>query len=135
MTSPDSGTIELRRARRGQDLWTAIEAAQYARIVEHDTPQSEAEAERLRDLVGFFSDCAEAWEEKSAADQTVALERLGSHLASLEEDGLFAYWGVVERRFETSEGEPVALPVAILAVLRDGRPAVTVDLPPAIRTE
>jgi hypothetical protein len=41
----------------------------------------------------------------------------------------------VERRFETSEGAPVALPVAILAVLRDGRPAVTVALPQATHTD
>jgi len=132
MTLPHSETIELQRAERGHDLWAAVEAAQYARIVDHEAPRTKAEAERMQDLIEVFSDCAEAWERKSVADQTVALERLGTRLAGLDEFGLCAYWTVVERRFETAEGETVALPVAVLAILRDGRPAVTLELPHAV---
>jgi hypothetical protein len=132
MAPPKSDTIALQRADSGYDLWAAIEAAQYARLVEHDEPRTAMEAERLRDLVGFFSDCAEGWEGKSAADQGVALEQLGIRLTELGNLGLRAYWAVAERPFETAEGEEIALPVAILAVLRADHSAVTVELPPAI---
>lgn len=132
MAPPKSDTIALQRANSGYDLWAAIEAAQYARLVEHDEPRTAMEAKRLGNLIGVFSDCAEGWEGKSAADQSVALEQLGTRLAELGTLGLHAYWAVAERPFETADGERIALPVAILAVLRADRSSVTVELPPVI---
>lgn len=135
MAAPHSETIALQRAENGHDLWAAIEAAQFARIVEHDAPRGEIEAERTAALVEFFSDCAEAWEEKSAAEQTAALERLGRHLAALEDAGLFAHWAVIERAFDTAEGETVVLPVAVLAIARDAGPELSLAVPKPVGTD
>ena len=135
MAEPHSETIALRRAESGHDLWAAIEAAQFARIVEHDVPRSEIEAERMGALIEVFTECAEAWEEKSAAEQTAALERLGRHLAALEDAGLFAHWAVIERAFDTAEGETAVLPVAVLAVARDAGPELSLEVPKAVGTD
>ncbi len=125
-------TLELHRADSGHDLWAAVEAAQYARVVEHDEPRTDLEAARMRDLIGFFSDCSEEWEGKSASDQTVALEQLGTRLAALEELELSVYWAVTQRGFDTAAGQPVELPVAVLTIARQAQPSITLHLPPTM---
>lgn len=134
MAEPRSETIELRRAASGHDLWSAVEAAQYARLVEHDEPRTDAEAARMRDLLGLFSECAEQWEGKSASDQTLALEQLGSRLTALERLNVSVYWAVIDRKVLTAEGDPVDLPVAVLAIARSVQPSITRDLPGTMTT-
>ncbi len=129
MAQSRSGKLELRRADSGQDLWSAVEAAQYGRVVGHDTPGNDAEADCMQDLLGFFADCSEQWGGKSTVDQTLALQQLGSRLAALEELELHVYWAVVRGRFDTAEGQQVELPVAVLTIARNGQPTLTVDLP------
>lgn len=129
MAQPGSDTLELRRADSGQDLWAAVEAAQYARLVDHDEPRGEAEVGPIRDFVAFFADCAEEWEQKSTADQTVALQQLGARVAALEERALFVYWAVIEGRFDTEAGETVELPLAVVTISRDGGSSIAIALP------
>lgn len=134
MAQSRSETLELYRADCGQDLWAAVEAAQYARLVEHDAPRTDVEAAQMQDLIGFFSDCSEQWERKSISDQAVALERLGNRVTALEGLELFVYWAVIEGRFNTPEGELVDLPLAVLTIARDRQPSITVNLPGAMNT-
>lgn len=129
MAQSRTRTFELRRADGGPDLWVAVEAAQYARVVDHVAPRTDAEAARMQDLIGFFLECSEAWDGKTAADQTLALERLGTRLAALAELQLFVYWAVVQGKCRTAQGKPVELPMAILTIARDGRPTISVRLP------
>lgn len=129
MTGIPEQTLELRRALTGQDLWAAIEAAQYARLIDHDVPATAIEARWIEDLISLFSDSAEAWEDKSPADQAFVLERLGSHIDTLRELELSVYSTVTGGTFEAEDGEPVQLPLAILTITRDTALSVTIDLP------
>jgi hypothetical protein len=132
MTQPSSDAIELRRAQRGPDLWAAIEAAQYARLVDYDAPRTDEEAARMADLIGLFSECSEEWESRNTSDQKLVLEQLDVRLSALGELGLFVYSGIAQRRLKTAEGAPVELPVAVLVIRRDDRPTVAIGLPAAI---
>jgi hypothetical protein len=129
MTPTNSETIELCRADSGHDLWAAIEAAQYARLIDYDEPRTDEEASRMSDLIGLFAECAEQWERQDTSGQQLALEQLGIRLAALGEVGLFVYSTITQRRVETDEGGPVELPVAVLLVRREDRPAIAVELP------
>lgn len=122
-------TLDLHRAVNGHDLWTAIEAAQYARLIDHDRPETRIEASWIEDTISLFSDSAEEWEDKSASDQAFVLERLGGLLDTLRELGLSAYWAVTRGRIAAEDGAAVQLPVAILTIARDDGPTVTIDLP------
>jgi len=132
MTQPNPDAIELRRAQRGSDLWAAVEAAQYARVIDYDEPRSGEEASRMTDLVVLFSECAEQWESRDMSGQKLALEQLDVCLAALGEVALFAYSGIVQRRLTTAEGGPVELPVAVLVIRRDDRPTIAIALPAAM---
>lgn len=131
MTESHGPTLELQRARNGHDLWAAVEAAQYARLIDHDEPRSEDEATRINELIAYFSDCAEEWEEKSTSDQTVVLERFGNHLDALEQMELHVYWAVTQGRFDSEEGGQVDLPVGVLIVAREDEDGLAVNLPDA----
>jgi hypothetical protein len=127
-----SPTLELRRAESGHDLWVAIEASQYARLIDYDKPRTDLEAAWMKDLIDLFTECSEHWERRSALDQKVALEQLGNRLTALGEVGLFVYSGITQRRFDTDEAEPIDLPVAVLIIRRDDQPTFTVKLPGAM---
>jgi len=129
MARSHTQTVELRRADSGPDLWVAVEAAQFARVVDHAAARTDAEAARMQDLIGLFLECSEAWDGKTAADQTLALAQLGFRLSALAELELFTYWAVIQARCKTARGEPVELPMAILTIARDGQPSITVRLP------
>lgn len=124
-------TLDLHRADSGHDLWPAVEAAQYARLIEHDDPLTDVEAARMRDLIDFFSTCAEQWEGKPTADQAVALEQLELRVTALKALDLSVYWAVMQGRFATAEGDPVDLPVAVLSIAHGGAPSIAVCLPTA----
>lgn len=129
MTDLQSTTLELSRALSGQDLWAAIEAAQYARLIDHDVPATDIEARWIEDLIRLFSDSAEEWEDLSSSDQALVLERLGSHVEVLREFDLAVYTTVTRGSFEAEDGETVQLPLAVLTITRDDGPSVTIGLP------
>jgi hypothetical protein len=135
MAESRSEPIELRRADSGYDLWPAVEAAQYARLVEHVEPHNGNEAGRIEEFVDCFSDCSERWEERSSPDQAIALEQLSHRVVALEELGLSVYWAVMERSFDTADGGRVDMPIAVLAISRDDRPSIVAELPTAVTVE
>ncbi len=135
MTSPRTETVTLQRADSGPDLWTAVEAAQYARLIEHDPPDSAAEAEGMAALIGLFAECSEAWERQTASDQALALERFGSGIEALRKQGLFVHWGVTGRCVQDDQGDSVELPVAVLTITRRADPAIAAEVPAALEAE
>lgn len=135
MTPSSSETIELLRAESGHDLWAAIEAAQYARLIDYDEPQSDEETSRMAELIGLFADCSEQWEQQDTAGQKLSLEQLGVRVAALAEVGLFVYSGIAQRLVSTDEGDQVELPVAVLIVRRDDYQVIAVTLPATMDTE
>lgn len=124
--------MELRRADSGPDLWPAVEAAQYARLVKHEPPATDAEAASIQAVVDLFAACAEQWERQSAADQAITLEQLDGQMAALRALGLYVHWAVTKRRFDSAEGAPVDLPVAVVTVTHRDEPTITAALPDAI---
>lgn len=132
MVGAELETIELQRADSGQDLWTAVEGAQYARLIRPDDPRTQSEAERMQDLIDLFSGCAEDWEQRSPADQAVALEQLGYRLSTLEELALFVHWGAIRGRVTSAEGNLVEVPIVILTISRSGGATIEIELPETI---
>jgi hypothetical protein len=121
--------IELRLARTGTDLWSAVEAAQYARFIHHDEPESEADARAILRFVEAFSACTEAWERTPLESKAGALAGLGAQLEALGRHGLFVHWATVERNLAPQGRAPLTMPVAILAVTGTSLPTVTAKVP------
>ena len=129
--SPESEfeRVELRLARAGGDLWPALEAAQYARVINHDEPANEEERQSLEAFLSSFSSYIEAWEQTAAEDQAAALKTLDHWLGQLRQAGLFVHWGAIACAMMGSGGEPSVLPMAILNVGRDSSEQATLRIP------
>ncbi len=125
-------TVQLQFAERGTDLWSAVEAAQYARFIHHDEPDSEADARAIVRFVEAFSACTETWEATPPESKAGALAGLGAELEALGRRGLFVHWATVERDLAPQSHAPVAMPVAILAVTGTRLPTLTAKLPQRI---
>ena len=125
--------VELTRATRGTDLFSVIEAAQYARVVEHEESEAGPDAAAADAFLARFTDCAEAWESKTPAEQAASLVRLGEDLEALARVGLFVYWAAPERDFVRDAGEPHCMPLAIIKVTRQSDGPVTLRLPSVVR--
>ena len=119
----------LQRAESGQDLWAAVEGAQYARMIKTDEPGDDAEASRMQALIDLFSDCAERWEEMSPADHSLALEQIGRRLAELAEIRLHVHWGVVPGHVQSGSGDLVEVPIVVLSIAGDDSPQIEIALP------
>ena len=81
--------VELTRASRGLDLFSVIEAAQFARALDHEESLAGPEAETLEAFFDRVQEYAETWDRKSAVEQTASLSRLGRHLDELARLELF----------------------------------------------
>ena len=132
MAEADSETVELERAERGSDLYAAVEAAQYARLVDHEALADRGEAQAVEAFVGFFYECSETWEERAAMDQSAALLRFDALLDELRHFGLCVYVAVPQRAFIGPDGESRELPLAVLRVARHEAAPVTARIPAAM---
>lgn len=135
MSEPNADLVELSRAERGADLYAPIEAGQYARVVDHETPASDAEAAAIEAFLATYLECCETWEDKPAMAQSTALVRLDSHVETLAEHGLRVYAATVERTIKDAAGQAHRLPVALVKVARAERGPVTVGLPEVLAVE
>jgi hypothetical protein len=124
-----SEAVELVRARRGSDLWSAIEAAQSSRVVVHDEPTDPAEEEAMMRLASALDRAVEAWEHEALQNKAPLLGLIDDSLAALAPHGLSLYWGCVERRIVFSGGGDVPMRVAVLAVSRSSAPTRRVEMP------
>lgn len=108
--------IELARVGNGVDLWPAIEAAQYAHVLDHDEPRSEPEREAIVAFGESFVRWVEEWEQRPREVQSSILDDLGRHLTTLSDRGLALYGTTIEREVETEAGQRVRLPIALLKI-------------------
>ena len=125
-------TVELRLALKGTELWPAVEAAQFARVVVHDEPVNEVETRAVHDFVEAFSAVTESWERTPIENRGAFLEILGDHVKTLDGLGLFVHWGCVERRLAAPGSDGVRVTLAIISVDRLRLSTVTVALPEAL---
>ena len=117
------------RADRGADLWTAVEAAQFAHVVERDDSEGVSEAESADAFLNLFFELADDWDEADSNDQATALAQLDTRLRGLAKRELFVHVAVVQREFAISGDEVASLPIAILKVGRAAFPSITIQLP------
>ena len=131
----DYALITAQRADRGADLWTAVEAAQFAHVVERDDSEDDGETETAESVLNLFFELAEDWDEANSNDQATALAQLDTRLRGLAKCELFVHVAVVQREFEISSGEIASLPIAVLKVGRAAFPSITIHLPELIDAE
>jgi hypothetical protein len=124
--------VTLHLAESGKDLVAAIEAAQFARLIDRDEPEGPTEAAALGAFVGLFSAAAESWDDLAAVERAGLLARLSEELDRLERDGLFVYCGRVALAVARAEREALQLPLAILAIRRTDEPTIEVSIPRAL---
>jgi len=122
-------TVELHLAETGSELGPAIEAAQYARVIQPAEADGPAEERAMAGFVEAFSDAAEAWEGLSAPERATRLTALSVELDALERCGLFVHWGTATRRLAAPGQDAVTLPVAIVTISRTGGPTARILLP------
>lgn len=124
--------VELRLAETGTDLWAAVEAAQYARAVTFDEPESEAQTAAMTRFLHALASFAESWDEVPMHAKAPALDSLARHLGELRRAGIFVHCGTIERDFAAPGGAPQTLPIAVLHLGHMRSPALTVMLPPSL---
>jgi len=125
----DYETVELRLAETGTELWAVLEAAQYARIIQHEEPETTAEAQAISRFVEAFASLAESWQELPAAERGGALTGLSAQIEALQRLGLHVHCATSERDFAPRAQQPVRLPLAILTVSRSSLPTTRIALP------
>ena len=125
-------SVTLHLAESGRDLVAAIEAAQFARLIDSDEAEGPTEAAAVGAFVELFSAAAESWDDLAALERAGLLARLSEHLDRLESDGLFVYWGRVALAVARAEREALQLPLAILSIGRSGEPTIDVAIPGAL---
>jgi hypothetical protein len=126
---PPSQRITTRRAAQGRDLWIAIEAAQYARVIFCEEPRTDAERDVQTAFVDTLTRHLEAWAETPPLGQATALEAVNQRLADLDRLGFRVHWGVAERHVDDADALEETMPLAVLIVDRDDSAELTVDLP------
>ena len=129
MPASAQDTVELRLASKGTELWPAVEAAQFARVVVHDEPGNEEERRAIAAFVDTLSEFTEAWERTPAENRSAFLNVLGDHVNTLEDLGLFVHWGCIERTLAAPGLDGARVPLAIISIDRERRSTVTVALP------
>ncbi|HEX5794687.1 MAG TPA: hypothetical protein VFY19_02515 [Geminicoccaceae bacterium] len=125
-------TVELQLAESGRDLVAAIEAAQFARVIDRAEASGAAEAAAVEGFAELFAAAAESWEDLAAADRTRLLARLGDQLERLEDDGWFVHSGRVALAVARAEREALQLPLAVVTIGRSGAPTRRVAIPAAL---
>lgn len=128
-------TVELRLAEAGSDLMAAIEAAQYARVVDHEDAGTPDESVAIDRFLETFADAAEKWEDLGAGERRALLAGLGDLLEELETLGWYVHWGILRRQFLLADRTAARLPVAVLTISRSGLPTCRIMLPAQIAVE
>ena len=128
MSKPRDPTIELQLAETGTELWPAVEAAQHARLINHEPPASTAEDAAVSRFVAAFAACAETWEDLEPERRAGALAGLSAQLEALQRCGLYVHWAAIDAGIAES-GRRVTMPLAIVTISRINLPEARVRLP------
>ena len=122
--------LELTRAWRGVDLWSAVEAAQYACAVVKGMPRERAGRDAKDDFLKAFARLVEEWGGVGQASAATVLQQdLDPRLGHLERHGLFVHWACVERPVRCHQAEEaVNLPLAVIRIGREQTARVNLRL-------
>jgi hypothetical protein len=132
VSKPRDQIIELQLAETGMELRPAVEAAQYARVIDHAAPGAGgAEEQALTHFLEAFAACAETWEQLQAVGRSSALAGLSARLEALQRCGLCVHWAAINARLAAAGGR-VTLPLAVLTVSRNNLPEAQVRLPDSL---
>lgn len=121
-------TIELQLAETGTELWPALEAAQYARLIDREAPASAAEEQAITHFIEVFGMCAETWEQLHVTRRSGALAGLSARLEALQRCGLCVHWAAIDAGIGQT-GRRVTMPLAVLTISRTNLPIVRMELP------
>jgi hypothetical protein len=128
VSKPRDQTVDLQLAETGTELWPAVEAAQYARLINHEPPTSAAEQEAVTGFVEAFADCAETWGDLQAERRAGALAGLSAQLEALQRCGLFVHWAAIDAGIAEA-GRRVRMPLAVVTISRTNLPEARARLP------
>jgi hypothetical protein len=129
---PGSQSVELRLAESGQELAAAIEAAQFARVLDRGAPEDPAGAAAIQAFIELFARAAEDWQGLGAAARARMLSELGQHLDALERCGWFVHWATAAIGVADPQQQSLRMPLAILSVSRSSAPALQARIPGAL---
>jgi len=128
---PGFQSVELRLARSGQELAAAIEAAQFARVLDQGAPEDPVEAAAVQAFIELFASAAEQWDGLGAVARVGVLSELGQRLDALERCGWFVHWATAAIGVADRQQEPVRMPLATVSVSRSSAPTLQARIPGA----
>lgn len=128
-TDEATEVVELTRAGRSSDLWTALETAQAGRVFLQDQPADRADEEAVTRLDEVLDRAVESWAHEGLQNKAPLLGLIDDSLAALAPRGMSLYWGCIERRVVLEGGENVPMQVAVLAVSHSSAPRLQVVMP------
>jgi hypothetical protein len=129
---PRYETVELRLAESGQELSAAIEAAQFARVVDPGSPEDPVEAATIQEFVELFATAAEGWDELGAVARAGLLSQLGDRMDALEQRGWFVHWATAAVGVADRQQGALQMPLAILSISRSSQPTIQARIPGAL---
>jgi hypothetical protein len=132
---PRYQSVELHLAEAGRELAAALEAAQFARMIDQGAPEDPADAAAVREFVELFGTAAEGWDGLGAAARAGVLARLGAGMEALERRGWFVHWAIGAIGVGDRQEGALQLPLAILSVSRSRRPTIEARVPGALAIE
>lgn len=132
-----SDTVSLQLARpsleeRRDDLWSTLDAAQYAVLMVHEQPASPGEEAALDTFEAVFSALVRGWEETSLGNKGSLIDAVATKVVALADFGLYVHWGVIHRALGRDSRAGARLPVTVLSIDRLPQAAVTISLPATI---
>lgn len=132
-TGNDTERITLKRATTGTDLWPAVEAAQFARVISCPDPDGLFGRDVVKQFVAAFVDLVERWEDMPPNSRITVLAGLSHALQGLMDHGYFVHCGYAEREFNmddvTGDSEMLTMPLAVLSIDRNDADHVDADIP------
>lgn len=125
-------TIDLTRARTGTDLWSTIEAALYAHIITRDSSILAPEQAAIDDFIEAWESLIDGWDRAPGENKAPVLDGISTRIKTLGTLGWFVHWGCIRRSVESTDGELLPLPIAIISVDRQDDDTIQVLVPDGI---
>ncbi len=121
--------VELQLAESGAELTAAIEAAQFARVIDQGSPEDPADGVAIESFVALFAAAAEGWDGLRQVTRAGLLARLGEQLDVLAQGGWFVHWAVSALGVTGRQQGALRLPLAILSISRSSQPMISARIP------
>ena len=127
--SGDVAPIEMELAVRGTQLWIAMEAAQYGRVIHADDTTRAAAQEPIDAFIAEFAGRVETWARLNASYRMAALRQMDGVIDALNHDGTYVYSTSVERLLAMPGCSALQMPIAVLYFDLTRQPTARVSLP------